>query len=66
MKNETTNEQPAPRCFRVIRYFYKSGRRRVIHNNLTEAEAQRHCGRPDTKRAGVWFDGYDYMRGCRP
>ena len=38
------------RIYRIIR-FRKSGRRRVIHKNVTLA---------------VWFDGYDYMPGCRP
>lgn len=56
---------PAPRCFRVIRFYRQSYRRRTIHRNLTEAEAKRHCSRPDTQGAN-WFDGYDYMPGCRP
>ena len=36
---------------------------------VTLTEAQQHCSRDDTHgtRAGVrWFDGYDYMPGCRP
>jgi hypothetical protein len=54
----------APRCYRTIR-FYRNGRPRTIRNNLTEAEAQQHCSDPKTRGDG-WFDGYDYMRGCRP
>lgn len=64
----TTEYEPAVRCFRIIR-FRENGSKRVIHNNVTEAEAQNHCSRPDTHgvRGGVrWFDGYDYMPGCRP
>lgn len=57
--------QPQPRCFRTIRV-YKDGRKsRTLKNHLTEAEAQAHCQRPETKCA-QWFDGYDYMKGCRP
>jgi hypothetical protein len=55
-----------PRIYRIIRYFYKSERRRNIRHNLTLSEAQVWCSRPDTKRTGVWFDGFDYERGCAP
>ena len=62
--NETT--QTAPRCFRIVR-FYRNGRRpRTIKNGLTEAQAQAHCSREETRKEGVYFDGYDYMKGCRP
>ncbi len=53
------------RCYRIIR-FRRSGGKRTIRNNCTLSEAQAHCGREDTHEAGVWFDGYDYMPGCRP
>ena len=59
------NEE-APRCYKIVRYFYQNGRRRVIKHNVSLRIAQLHCGDPKTKRTGVWFDGYDYERGCRP
>lgn len=58
-----------PRIFRTIRFRF-DGRARTLRNNLTEAEAQAHCNRPDTSShstgPGAWFDGYDYMVGKRP
>jgi len=57
-----------PRIYRIIRS-WQSGRRRVIRNHVTLTEAQAHCRREDThgvSRGVRWFDGYDYMRGCRP
>lgn len=58
------NVAGGPRCYRIIR-FYRDGRKRTIRNNVTEGEAQAHCRREDTHGPG-WFDGYDYMKGCRP
>lgn len=57
-----------PRIYRIIRFRY-SGRRRTVRNNVTLTEAQAHCSRADTHGGtgtGRWFDGYDYMLGCRP
>lgn len=52
------------RIYRIIR-FRLSGSRRTVRNNVTLTEAQAHCSDPKTRGEG-WFDGYDYMRGCRP
>ena len=49
--------------YRVIR-FRQNGKPRTIKNGLTEAEAQAHCERPDTRGPG-WFDGYDLMKGVK-
>ncbi len=57
-------ETEAPRCFRIIRFRFK-GSPRTIKSNLTEAEAQAHCSKESTHGNG-WFDGYDYMKGCKP
>jgi hypothetical protein len=57
-----------PRIYRIIR-FREEGASRVIRKNLTLTEARNHCSKPETRgvRAGVrWFDGFDYMPGCKP
>lgn len=62
-------EPREPRIYRIIRFRYQ-GRNRTIRRNVTLTEAQAHCGREDTSShstgPGAWFDGYDYMPGCRP
>ena len=66
MNTHTT--EPAPRCFRIVRFFNPCLDRkpRTIKTGLTESEAQAHCSRKDTRERGVYFDGYDYMKGTRP
>lgn len=43
--------------YQIIR-FYKSGKKKKVCKYLTLEEAQRHCSRKDTRKEGVWFDGY--------
>ena len=50
-------------CYRVVRFYRVSGRRKVIAVGLTRDQAGAHCSRPDTRRAGVWFDGFTLMPG---
>ena len=68
--HHTMNPNPLgePRCFRIIRFYSptQNRRARTIKTRLTETEAQTHCSRPDTRRPGVYFDGYDYMKGHKP
>ncbi len=56
------------RIYRIIR-FRANGNNRTIKRNVTLEQAQTHCSNPKTRgvRAGVrWFDGYEYMPGCKP
>lgn len=61
-------EPVSPRCYRIIRFYHPSLNRksRTIKTGLSEAEAQEHCRRPDTRKDGVYFDGYDLMKGVKP
>jgi hypothetical protein len=64
----------APKSYRVVRFYLnKPGQHRTVINRCTLAEAQAHCGNPQTssrtatnrsaractKRNGPWFDGYE-------
>lgn len=70
MREKEIAEYRSLRIYRIIRFRrngYANGRSsRTIRQGLTLAEAQSHCEREDTRKEGVWFDGYDYMRGCAP
>ena len=66
---EEKQYEPEPRIYRIIRFRF-NGQPRTVRNNVTLTEAQNHCSRKDTSShstgKGAWFDGYDYMPGCRP
>jgi|TARA_Y100000034_G_scaffold14662_1_gene15390 hypothetical protein len=44
--------------YKIIRFRFE-GKNRVIKRGLTLEEAQEHCRRDDTRKEGLWFDGYD-------
>ena len=48
------------RTFKIVRFYAPDmcKENRVIKTGLTEAEAQAHCQRADTRKEGVYFDGY--------
>ena len=61
-------EPTEPRIYRIIRFRF-GGRPRTLRKNVTLTEAQAHCERHDThgiRNGERWFDGYDYMPGCKP
>lgn len=47
--------------YRIVRHYAPHLEREseVRQTGLTLDEAQDHCGREDTREAGVWFDGYE-------
>ncbi len=64
------------RVYRIIRFRFNGGKR-TIRTGLTLSEARAHCEDPETssstaspatkrRKPGRWFDGYDYIAGCRP
>ena len=43
--------------YKIIRHNRFKGNK-VIARGLTLEEAKEHCNRADTRKDGVWFDGY--------
>ena len=46
--------------YSIIRFYHPSARREdeVIKTGLTLSQASAHCSRDDTRKEGVYFDGY--------
>ena len=48
--------------YKIVRFYYEIGKRpEVIKSNITLKQAQKHCKDPETKKKGVYFDGYTSM-----
>lgn len=56
--NTQTTDGNKTETYNIVRFYRKSGRRKIIHRGVSLAVAQLHCNDPRTSRAGVWFDGY--------
>ena len=48
--------------YQIVRFFRDGRPREIIKRNLTLAQAQDHCKDPNTRLAGVWFDGYERQK----
>ena len=51
--------------YRIVRFYRSDRQARTIKNGLTLKEAQAHCGAPTTRKEGMYFDGYDLMKGFK-
>lgn len=49
--------------YKIVRMYYPTLNKkpRVIRKGLTLQEAQEHCRDPKTRKAGLYFDGYEEM-----
>jgi hypothetical protein len=45
--------------YNIVRFYKKSGKRKIIIYGLTLKQAQSWCSREYTHKEGVWFDGYE-------
>jgi hypothetical protein len=45
--------------YRIVRMWSAHNKTKVIKRGLTLEQAQAHCKNPNTREAGVWFDGYE-------
>ena len=52
--------------YMIVRFFSKEGKAsKIIQKGLSLEEAQEHCKREDTHKAGIWFDGYTEQDSLR-
>jgi len=45
-------------CYDIVRY-YNNGTRLVLHRDVPLELAKTYVRAPETKRDGIWFDGYE-------
>lgn len=47
------------KSYMIVRHYCERGKRsKVIARGLTLAAAVAHCRKPDTRKAGAWFDSF--------
>ncbi len=46
------------KTYKIIRFYRKSGRQKVIRRGMSLTEARAHCSDPSSKKDGIWFDGF--------
>ena len=50
-------------CYRIVRFYKRSGRRKIISSGVSLAMAKYHCAVDSSCRVGGWFDGFEIMPG---
>lgn len=54
-------ESSMTKLYDIVRFYREDNHpnhQMVVREKLTLEEAQKHCKDPNTRCAGVWFDGY--------
>ena len=52
--------------YMIVRFFSKEGKKsKIISKGLSLEEAKAHCQREETRKAGIWFDGYTLQDSLR-
>ena len=53
-----TNTHGSENEYNIYRFYASGKARKLIRSGLTLEQAQEWCSRDDTRKEGVWFDGY--------
>ena len=48
--------------YKIVRFRYGGGSRKLPHPPMTLAQAHHHCNDPKTRKEGEWFDGYTEVK----
>lgn len=57
MKVKVVNKKPM-QLYHIVRFYRKSGRRKILFRCVSLSVAQLHCNDPRTSGKN-WFDGYE-------
>ena len=59
-KSKSSKKNSSKKKYMIIRFFRDENTpNKVIKRDLTLAQAKKHTNDPKTRKAGVWFDGFD-------
>ncbi len=48
--------------YKIIRFYDPSQNKRTIKTGLTLEQARAHCNDPETRKEGVYFDGFEKQK----